>query len=68
LELLVEGPPSHPYTIEQSEDLHSWQVHSTHASSNGAVRIEVPICTGTPERFYRISKPGALGSTQGDRP
>lgn len=57
LELLIEGPPSHLYSIERSSNLKDWQSFTNGASSNGAVSFIVPAPASATSGFYRVARP-----------
>ena len=57
LELLIEGPPSHLYSIERSATMKDWHSFTNGASSNGVVQFLIPAPASSPAGFFRVAKP-----------
>ena len=57
LELLIEGPPSHLYSIERSATMKDWHSFTNGASSNGVVQFLIPAPASSPANFFRVAKP-----------
>jgi hypothetical protein len=54
VELLLQGQPGTPYTIQSSPDLKVWTTVSTNLLTGSTGNSTVPVTPGFPRQFYRV--------------